>query len=91
MLKQLLVKVPEDVHRQFRLLAIDRGVSNAKLVEQLLASATASSIGSQVPRQHAGGPQECEHGYARGLSCPRCDELLERLLDGKAPLSTEAP
>lgn len=36
MMKSMLVKLPEPVYRQFRHLAIERGVSNAKLVEQLL-------------------------------------------------------
>lgn len=36
MLKALLVKVPEDLYRRFRHLAIDHGVSNARLLERLL-------------------------------------------------------
>lgn len=26
--------------------------------------------------QSAGGPNECKHGYAKGIPCPRCDEAL---------------
>lgn len=39
-----------------------------------------------VPWENAGGPDECEHGYARGIPCPRCgteppnlSEAYERL------------
>jgi hypothetical protein len=24
----------------------------------------------------AGGPNECAHGYARGIPCPKCDQSL---------------
>lgn len=27
-----------------------------------------------VPWTNAGGPNECAHGYAEGIPCPRCDE-----------------
>lgn len=46
----------------------------------------------------AGGPNECEHGYAEGIPCPNCDanprvqELraeVERLLVDNAELSAE--
>ena len=27
-----------------------------------------------LPWENAGGPNECRHGYAEGIDCPRCDE-----------------
>lgn len=27
-----------------------------------------------LPWAEAGGPDECEHGYAAGIPCPKCDE-----------------
>jgi hypothetical protein len=29
-----------------------------------------------VPWTNAGGPNECEHGYATGIPCRRCDEAV---------------
>jgi hypothetical protein len=26
-----------------------------------------------IPWADAGGPNECPHGYAEGIPCPRCD------------------
>jgi len=36
-----------------------------------------------IPWTNAGGPNECKHGYARGIPCPECDRaaglLVKRL------------
>lgn len=31
-----------------------------------------------TPWENAGGPNECEHGYAEGIPCERCDVDAER-------------
>lgn len=38
--------------------------------------------GREAPRRYlpwanAGGPNECEHGYAAGIPCPGCDATIE--------------
>lgn len=27
--------------------------------------------------EYAGGPNECDHEYAAGIPCPRCDDEIE--------------
>ncbi len=44
MLKSILVKLPEQVWKAFRTMAIDRGISNAKLVEQLVSKENAAAL-----------------------------------------------
>jgi hypothetical protein len=31
-----------------------------------------------LPWAEAGGPNECAHGYARGIPCPSCDAAVVR-------------
>lgn len=30
--------------------------------------------------EYAGGPNECAHGYAEGIACPRCDAAGRRIM-----------
>jgi hypothetical protein len=38
----------------------------------------------------AGGPNECAHGYAAGIPCPKCDALAEEPAVGLEPTTARA-
>lgn len=43
-----------------------------------------------LPWHDAGGPNECSHGYAEGIPCPRCDgETLMRFVEAELSLKNQ--
>lgn len=40
-----------------------------------------------TPWKNAGGPNECPHGYAEGIPCPRCDAADEEARNANDPMN----
>ena len=46
-----------------------------------------------LPWAQAGGPNECAHGYAEGIPCPRCDPpvLIVAVIAGRTIAIANVP